>query len=264
MNHTTAGAAHNRPVERAEDTWGGAAEAYLKSSVHGDEAALSRIVDLLKPSGGAYLDVAAGAGHCSYAIAPFVDVVVACDSSPGMLRLVHREASNLGLHNLITTRGTADRIPFRSGAFDGVVCRTAAHHFTDVQRFLAEAFRVLKAGQKALVIDNVGNEDPDTDRRVHELETLRDPTHVRCHTAKEWKRLARRVGFWIDFEDVVSKPINAVEWLNRLNVEEPRRSEALFMIEDASGWFREHLRPHGSGDLLTFHLNELTLLLSKP
>lgn len=236
----------------------------MKSSVHGDEAALSRIVDLLKPSGGAYLDVAAGAGHCSYVIAPYADVVVACDSSPGMLCLVHREANALGLHNLAAVRGTADRIPFPASTFDGLVCRTAAHHFRDVQRFLAESFRVLRPGSKALLIDNVGSEDPDTDRRIHELETLRDSTHVRCHTGKEWKRLARRAGFRIEFEEVVPKPINAAEWLDRLNVEEPRRSEALFMIEDASGWFREHIRPHGSGDLLTFHLNELTLLLAKP
>jgi hypothetical protein len=36
------------------------------------------------------------------------------------------------------------------------------------------------------------------------------------------------------------------------------------MISGSEGWLRQYLRPHGEGEMLTFHLHEMLLLARVP
>jgi SAM-dependent methyltransferase len=46
--------------------------------------------------------------------------------------------------------GDGMRLPFRDASFDGIICMNALHHMPDYQATLAEMFRVLKPGGRAV------------------------------------------------------------------------------------------------------------------
>ena len=57
-------------------------------------------------------------------------------------------------------RGRAEALPLREATFDRVVCINALHHFTDRERFFAEARRILKPGGALMSI----GKDPHAER----------------------------------------------------------------------------------------------------
>ena len=60
------------------------------------------------------LDVAAGTGHLSRAMAPHVKRVVALDLTPEMLAQGQREAEQQGLTNVVFEPGEAEHLPMRT------------------------------------------------------------------------------------------------------------------------------------------------------
>ncbi|MDQ2986667.1 MAG: class I SAM-dependent methyltransferase [Armatimonadota bacterium] len=243
--------------------WDVAAERYRTSSWHSNEAALSHLVDAVVPINGRVLDVATGAGHAALALAPHAEAVTATDTSPRMLEVAQAEALRRGLSNVAVELADAQNLPFENGAFELVVCRTAAHHFHEPLKFLGEAHRVLAPSGRLLLIDTTGSDDEVADDLIDTFERLRDPSHVRNYTKAAWRNMAERCNFTVEFEETVSKPLNAKEWLERSSTPEDARTELLEMIAYSHGWFREYLSPHGEGDLLTFHLDETSFVLRK-
>ncbi len=213
--------------------------------------------------GGNIVDVATGAGHAAMAFSHSVDRVLALDTSPRMLAIAKEEAARRGIDNIDYVVGDALDLPFLRASLDGVVCRVAAHHFGDPELFMRRSFDVLKPRGFLLLIDTVGADDPGADDALHTLESLRDPSHVRDYTTAVWRRMARKAGFETEFEDTIQKPLNAKEWMDRMSVDSGTRNKILELINASKDWFREYLRPHSKGELLTFHLLECTMLLRK-
>ena len=240
--------------------FGPVAESYLTSGVHSNEASLARLIEIARPQGGTLLDVATGAGHTAFAFAPFAEHVVASDITTEMLAVAGRTAAERELRNIRLLYAYAEQLPLRSGTVEGVTCRIAAHHFQDAFRFVHEARRVLRPGGWLLLVDNVGLEDSESDDELDRIEFLRDPSHVRNLKESQWLGAFKAAGLEIEFQEVVPKPINARDWLRRMRVPEPTQEKIVAQIEESDGWLREYLRPHGSGELLTFHLHELSLL----
>src|SRR5262245_41048331 len=69
------------------------------------------------------LDVAAGTGHLSRAIAPHVKRVVAMDLTPEMLDQGRREATQQGVTNLVFEIGEAEHLTYPNDVFDLVITR---------------------------------------------------------------------------------------------------------------------------------------------
>ncbi|HEU5321305.1 MAG TPA: class I SAM-dependent methyltransferase, partial [Methylomirabilota bacterium] len=109
---------------------------FSKQAVHFGEAGLTLsnaeylrwMVAVLRPRRRCrVLDVAAGTGHLTRALAPHVEHVTAVDITPAMLEQGRREAEAAGLANVAFEEGAAERLPYADAAFDLVVTRFSLH-----------------------------------------------------------------------------------------------------------------------------------------
>ena len=165
-----------------------------------------------------WLDVATGSGFTAVAFAPLVAEVTGLDVSPAMLGKARERARAAGLANLVFEIGSAESLPFPPDAFDGVVCRLAAHHFLSPPKFAAEAYRVLRPGGRLLVADTAEPDNaPEVDAWGNHVEALRDGSHVRNYTFAEWRGFVLGAGFAL--EEMVpvpeSVPATLRAWLEK-------------------------------------------------
>src|ERR1700722_17580020 len=137
--------AHERVVEAQ---FGPRAKAYVESAVHSQGADLEAIGTLAQNAELA-LDLGAGGGHVSYALARHARRVIATDLSSEMLAAVARAARGEGLNHIETTEAPAERLPFEDEMFDFVASRFSTHHWRDFDAGLREARRTLKRGGRA-------------------------------------------------------------------------------------------------------------------
>jgi SAM-dependent methyltransferase len=174
------------------DVWSERARLYAESDAHRAGDDLDLLVSWAEGAESA-LDVATGGGHVARRLREEGISVVACDPAPGMQPDVVCRAEDL---------------PFADRSFDVVTCRTAAHHFVDIRRAMAELARVSR--DRVLVVDtlNMGDE-------AEEAELLRDPSHVRNYTEAEWRGLLTAAGLEIDEVHVLEHTIDFPAWLER-------------------------------------------------
>jgi SAM-dependent methyltransferase len=179
-------------TDRRVSVWSDRAEAYRQSREHREGWDLDLLVDWAVGARTA-LDVASGGGHVTRRLREAGVQVVSCDPSPGMAADVLCSAEDL---------------PFADRSFDVVTCRLAAHHFGDVEAAIAEMARV--AGELVLVVDNLWMGEPD-----EEANRLRDPSHKRNYSEKEWRDLFARAGLEVVDVRVGERRIDFEPWLER-------------------------------------------------
>jgi SAM-dependent methyltransferase len=195
--------------------WSERAQLYRESEAHREGEDLDLIVEwAADASGRRALDVATGGGHVARRLREAGFEVVSSDPAAGM-------------EPDVVCR--AEELPFADASFDVVACRVAAHHFEDVERAVAEMARV--SSSLVLVADNLNLGDA-----VEEAERLRDPTHVRCLTEEEWRKLFAGAGLAVEDVRVFDKRIELEGWLARAGAEgeQARQVRALLVdrIED--------------------------------
>lgn len=100
------------------------------------------------PEGGAVLDVPAGQGNFTAAIARALPgrKIIGLDLAFPMLRLARARLRAAGLWPLVLIRGSALDLPIADGAIDAVSACGGMHLYPDVDRAIAEMRRVLRAG----------------------------------------------------------------------------------------------------------------------
>jgi SAM-dependent methyltransferase len=185
---------HERVVEAQ---FGPRAKAYVESAVHSQGTDLEAIGTLAHNAELA-LDLGAGGGHVSYALARRARRVIATDLSSEMLAAVARTAREKGLGNIETTQAPAERLPFEDETFDFVASRFSAHHWRDFDAGLREARRTLKRGGRAAFVDVYAPGQALFDTHLQAIELLRDHSHVRDYTSAQWLDTLGRSGFAID------------------------------------------------------------------
>ena len=179
-----------------EKQFGPRAAAYVASAVHAQGEDLNELAALAEAHKfGRALDLGCGGGHVGFALAPHVGEIAAYDLSEEMLAAVVAEAKKRGIYNIVALQGVVEMLPFADASFDFVATRYSAHHWHDVPRALAEASRVLKPGGCAMFMDVVAPEAPLLDTFLQTVELLRDPSHVRDYSIREWTAMLREAGF---------------------------------------------------------------------
>ena len=132
------------------------ARRYAESPVHQSGPSLAVLLRLAEPGpGDVALDVATGTGHTALAVAEHAAEVIGLDVSSKMLAEARRLAAEQGRANVRFVEGSAEALPFPDGQFTLVTSRHAPHHFRSVETFLAEVFRVLKAGGRFVIADQI-------------------------------------------------------------------------------------------------------------
>lgn len=207
--------------------FGAQAGAYLTSAVHAGGADLALLTELLaEQPGGTVLDLGCGAGHCTYVAAQTAERVIALDLTEEMLNIVASEAAERNLTHVETTLGDVMALPFEDGAIDTVVSRFSAHHWPELPLPLAETRRVLGPGKRAIFIDVVAPDVPVADTWLQALELLRDPSHVRDYSVREWEQYAHDAGFTTARVERMPLRLEFTSWVERMAVP-PHFVEAL-------------------------------------
>jgi ubiquinone/menaquinone biosynthesis C-methylase UbiE len=93
------------------------------------------------------LEVGCGTGHWLSALRDFLPHLYGLDYSLEMLS----KACSVGATGRLA-RATAEVLPFRDRTFDLIFCINAVHHFERIDRFIAEARRLLRPGGTLAVI----------------------------------------------------------------------------------------------------------------
>ncbi len=102
--------------------------------------------------GGRVIDIAAGAGDQTLAIAKRVGAtgcVLATDLSPAILAFTQENARRAHYSNVETEIADGENLNVPDGRFDVAICRLGAMFFPDPGKGVREMFRVLKPGGRA-------------------------------------------------------------------------------------------------------------------
>ena len=200
------------------------------------------------------LDVAAGTGIVSRAVAGTVTRVTAVDSTPAMAAEGRRRAAAQGLQNVGFVLGSAERLPFAAAAFTLVLTRFSLHHFADPTPAVAEMVRVLAPGGRLVVKDLAASTDPQVAARQDHVERLRDPSHVRMPPRGAVGAWLRDHGLTVGTvaEHEIDRPVEP--WLEQ-SVTEPGAADLVraAFAADADGGQTTGLRPHRVDGELWFH-----------
>ena len=96
-------------------------------------------------------DLGCGTGQVSTVLAPFVERVIAVDSSAAMLQAAKKRLQ--GFENVDLRHGELEALPVDDAKLDAATLMLVLHHVPEPRRALAEVARVLKPRGQAVVVD---------------------------------------------------------------------------------------------------------------
>lgn len=222
--------------------FGPVAANYAHATFHSSPAGLREVLELARPEpGDLALDVATGTGHVALALAPYVRRVYGLDLTREMLDQARGLMVERGITNAEWVIGDALRMPFADETFDLFTVRAAPHHFTDIDLFLREAYRVLRPGRHAVFVDCA----PPMPARdlLHVIEKRRDPSHVRSLTVDEWVDRIEAAGFEVGSARARELDFDFEDWMSNMAVPAPLVAELAAVLESSEGEARKQLRP---------------------
>jgi ubiquinone/menaquinone biosynthesis C-methylase UbiE len=259
-----------------QQQFGAHAASYATSPVHAKGASLERLIALVAPQRHWQgLDIATGAGHTALAFAPHIAAMIASDRTEEMLEETAKLAASQDASNVQTARADAEALPFADARFDLVTCRIAAHHFADVEAFVAEVWRVLKPGGTFALVDNISPDGESTpgfsDAELHQaalsynaFEKLRDPSHGRCLGMVEWGALLGARGFSVVHKERLPKGMAFRPWALRMGCDAATVERLGAMLKEGPPALKAFLKPQREGEELMFTLDEAIIIGRKP
>ncbi|MHB8519734.1 MAG: class I SAM-dependent methyltransferase [Limisphaerales bacterium] len=237
------------------------ATGHILENVDDVRAALEHIV---LPSLARVLDVATGAGHTGLHLASLGHEVTLTDVSDAMLERAREAAARRGL-KVETRQHPAESLPYADAAFDLVTSRVAPHHFSSPESFVRESARVLRPGGSFLLIDgSVADDEPEAEAWLHEVEKLRDPSHVRLLTPRAWIRFCEGAGFAVTHHELAPRTQPDLNWYFDTAATPPQnRRRVLELVARAPASARRLFRLAEQDGKISWQWQELTLIAKR-
>jgi len=219
------------------------AENYFASKVHAQGKDLEALIELVKKlSPHRLLDLGCGPGHVSLNLSAHVKEVIAYDLSEVMLSILERVTKERQLNNISCHKGFAEKLPFPDGYFDFIVTRFSAHHWLNLPEALLEMNRVLSPNGTMVIIDVAAPSIALYDTALQTVEILRDASHVRDYSLKEWQSMLEDTGLIIKHQTQWKLPIEFQSWVKRINTPLNRVHALKEVIDNFPNEVKEYFR----------------------
>ena len=135
-----------------------------------DESVINRLNDMkLLKENMTVLDLGAGDGYLSRAVAGAVKKVVAVDISGEMLRALAKKAGDVGISNIETLEGDGCDMPVLNSSIDLLCANMYLHHIEEPELAIKEMKRVLKPGGKVFLADLKEHSNSELKERMHDV-----------------------------------------------------------------------------------------------
>ena len=205
----------------AKEQFNNQAKFYSSSKTFSAGESLDILSNLLKDkkfeSG---LDIGTGAGFAAFELSKSCQKVEATDISEGMIAEAKKIMKDRKINNLNFNICNAEELKYSDKKFDIVTCRTAAHHFIDVEKFCCEVHRVLKDEGEFIIVDTITSDQIKLNNWHQEVELIRDKSHIKNLSLIEWKNLLKKTNFYI--KDIIQSRVtmNLNDWMERSGTSE--------------------------------------------
>jgi len=109
----------------------------------------------------------------------------------------------------------AENLNFSDSNFDIITCRTAAHHFLDVEKFCYESKRVLRNDGEIIIVDTITSDQLKLNEWHQEVELIRDKSHKKNLSMIEWKNIFKKAK--LEIIDIIQSRVNMnlSDWMER-------------------------------------------------
>ena len=161
------------------------------------------------------LDIGTGTGFAAFELTKNCQKVEATDISKGMIDEAKKIMKERRIKNLNFSIMPAEKLNFDDNFFDIITCRTAAHHFLDVEKFCRESKRVLKNDGEMVVVDTITSDQMKLNDWHQDVELIRDRSHKKNLSLIEWKNIF--IKSKLEIIDIIQTRVymNLNDWMER-------------------------------------------------
>jgi excisionase family DNA binding protein len=135
-----------------------------------DESIKNKLINLqLLKKNMTLMDIGAGDGYISRAVAGFVKKVIAVDISSKMLKELKKKARDTGLKNIETIESDGQDVPIGEESIDVICANMYLHHIDDPEIAVREIKRILKPGGTVYISDFIEHTNIVLKEKMHDV-----------------------------------------------------------------------------------------------
>tara|TARA_B110000263_G_scaffold7922_1_gene6801 strand:+ start:3319 stop:4101 length:783 start_codon:yes stop_codon:yes gene_type:complete len=219
-----------------QDQFNNNAEHYVNSLTHSSGESLIQIKDWLSKleNINTAIDLATGPGFTAFEISKFSKHVIAADISSKMIYQAKKIASERKITNITFEEIDAMNILYKDNYFDLISCRTAPHHFNNINKFLEEVKRTLKNQGYFILADTSTSKNKEPRIWQQKVEKIRDKTHIKSLDIDSWARKIESFGFNIIDKTVTQVPMTFNKWVQRSGTNKEDIEVLFYLFKNAS------------------------------